>query len=406
MTRRARTFTLLMLLLAAAPSGSPPCQGGARGGDSQDAQRASATPPGPPLVRGGNADNATRRFFTIRIVDEATGRGVPLVELKTTAGVRYVTDSAGLVAFDDPALMGSTVFFHVSSHGHEFPKDGFGFRGKALKVTARGEATLKIKRLNIAERLYRVTGEGIYRDTVLVGEEPPIEKPLLNAQVSGSDSVQAVVYRGRIHWFWGDTNRPRYPLGNFHMPGATSPLPADGGLDPSVGVNLSYFIAEDGFAKETCRMPGDGPTWLDGLVVLPDAAGSERLYGHYVKIDPPLTVYRHGLVAWDDGAEEFRELAPLSDDAPLYPGGHPFLHRDAAPPSPPLPKGGLGGVSNGDTTSSRRGGAPPPPPTWGGGGRRPPLNVFKKTPPPRRGAPRRGPRPPAPPHHRWKRGGR
>ena len=39
----------------------------------------------------------------------------------------------------------------------------------------------------------------------------------------------------QIHWFWGDTNRPGYPLGNFHVPGATSQLPAAGGLDPGVG---------------------------------------------------------------------------------------------------------------------------------------------------------------------------
>ena len=67
-------------------------------------------------------------------------------------------------------------------------------------------ATLKIRRVNIAERLYRVTGEGIYLDSVLLGRKPPIEKPLLDAQVVGQDSVQSVVYHGKAHFFWGDTN--------------------------------------------------------------------------------------------------------------------------------------------------------------------------------------------------------
>src|SRR5262249_43175040 len=159
-------------------------------------------------------------------VDEATGRGVPLVELATVNHLRYVTDSQGLVAFDEPGLMDQTVFFQVRSHGYEFPADGFGFRGAALKVAGGGSATLKFRRLNLAERLYRVTGGGIYRDSVLLGRPTPIREPLLNAQVLGSDSVQNAVYRGRLYWFWGDTARPSYPLGNFHVPGATSRLPA------------------------------------------------------------------------------------------------------------------------------------------------------------------------------------
>ena len=33
--------------------------------------------------------------FAIEVVDEATGRGVPLIELRTVHEVRYVTDSRG-----------------------------------------------------------------------------------------------------------------------------------------------------------------------------------------------------------------------------------------------------------------------------------------------------------------------
>ena len=56
-------------------------------------------------------------YFRIKVVDEATGRGVPLVELTTVNNVRYVTDSAGLIAFDEPGLLNRRVFFQVSSHG-------------------------------------------------------------------------------------------------------------------------------------------------------------------------------------------------------------------------------------------------------------------------------------------------
>src|SRR5262245_22741779 len=115
--------------------------------------------------------------FAVEVVDDQTGRGVPLVELTTTSNVTYVTDSAGIVAFDEPGLMNQRVFFHVQSHGYEFRKDGFGIRGVALDITPGGSAQIKIKRLNIAERLYRMTGQGIYRDSVLVGRQPATKSP-------------------------------------------------------------------------------------------------------------------------------------------------------------------------------------------------------------------------------------
>src|ERR1043166_8813398 len=93
------------------------------------------------------------KYFKITVVDEETGRGVPLVELRTVNQIRYYTDSNGVVAFHEPGLMGQSVFFSVRSHGYEFAKDGFGFPGKALDVSEGGSATLKIKRVNIAERL-------------------------------------------------------------------------------------------------------------------------------------------------------------------------------------------------------------------------------------------------------------
>ncbi|HEY4263090.1 MAG TPA: hypothetical protein VGM98_23210, partial [Schlesneria sp.] len=187
--------------------------------------------------------------FEIQVLDEETGRGVPLVELRTVHDTRFFTDSAGYAAIRDPELMNQTVFFSVRSHGYEFPKDGFGIRGRALKVTAGGRETLKIKRLNIVERLYRVTGAGIYADSVVLGHEVPIKQPLSNALVMGSDSVVMAKYRDKIYWFWGDTNQFRYPLGNFNVTGATSSLPGDGGLDPTVGINFDYFKGDDGFAK-------------------------------------------------------------------------------------------------------------------------------------------------------------
>lgn len=270
---------------------------------------------------------AAEPYCQIRVVDEATGRGVPLVELETVNNICLVTDSAGNIAFHEPGLVGREVFFHVRSHGYEYPADGFGIRGVRLKVVSGGSFTLKLRRRNIAERLYRVTGGGIYRDTLLLGETPPIAEPVLNADVLGSDSVVNALYRGRLYWFWGDTNRPSYPLGNFHVPGATSRLPADGGLDPARGVNLEYFKASDGFAKPTARMPGEGPTWIFGLSVLNNSKGQPELWTGYCKVEPPLKAYARGVARFNDQTSEFDNVSRFDPLPALYPDGQSLTVR-------------------------------------------------------------------------------
>jgi hypothetical protein len=278
------------------------------------------------------------RWFVISVVDEQTGRGVPLVELRTVHGIRLWTDSAGTAVFDEPGLMGRDVYFHVRSHGYAHAADGFGNRGKALKAVRGGRARLVVRRVNIAERLYRLTGAGIYRDTLLAGGKAPTREPLLNAQVLGSDSVLTAAYRGKLYWFWGDTSRPGYPLGNFDTPGATSPLPGrPGALDPDVGVNLDYFKGKDGFARPTLKMPGKGPTWMVSLLTLPDPPGKERLYASYVKVRPPLAVYARGLAAYDDEKNEFTHLQNWDLDAPAFPEGHAFRHGEYAYFANPYP---------------------------------------------------------------------
>src|SRR5262249_40327215 len=157
------------------------------------------------------------------------------------------TDSIVLIAFYEPGLMNQRVWFEVSSHGYEFAADGFGLRGVTLETKPGGMARLKIRRLNIAERLYRITGEGIYRDTILLGRKAPIAQPLLNGAVTGQDGILTAIYHDKLYWFYGDTSRLSYGLGNFAMSGATSELP--GKIDPSVGFDLKYFVANDGFAK-------------------------------------------------------------------------------------------------------------------------------------------------------------
>lgn len=286
------------------------------------------------LISGGAsvlAQSGPQDYFGIHVIDEATGRGVPLVELKTVNGVRYITDSNGLVAFYEPGLMNRDIYFHVSSHGYEFPADGFGLRGKSFRTVPGEITTLPIRRVNLAERLYRITGEGIYRDSVLLDRPVPIQQPVLNAGVLGSDSVLTASYRGKLYWFWGDTFLPGYPLGLFHTPGATSPLPGPGTLPVSQGIDLTYFKDDAGIAINTARLPGTGPTWLSGLTVLRDDRGNERLLAGYAKIKPPLETYERGIVEFNPETERFEHRATFPLTGSPYPEGHPVLQREKDP---------------------------------------------------------------------------
>jgi hypothetical protein len=268
----------------------------------------------------------TSMWFGIEVVDEQTSRGVPMVELQTTSGIRFYTDSSGLVAFYEPGLMNQKVWFGISAHGYEFAPDGFGLRGASLLTKPGAIETLRIKRINIAERLYRITGEGIYRDTVLLGRKPPIAEPLLNALVTGQDGILNAFYRGKLYWFYGDTSRLSYGLGNFAMSGATTAEPSM--LDPSRGFDLKYFTGQDGFARAMAPMAGEGVVWLFGLVVLPDTSGQDRMLAWFQRRRGMGALLENGFVAYDDRQDRFEKLKVLAIDPPLFPIGYPFQLKD------------------------------------------------------------------------------
>lgn len=265
--------------------------------------------------------------YQVTVRDADTGRGVPLVELRTVNEVRYYTDSSGIVAVDDPELMGQNVYFKVSSPGYEYPSDGFGNHGTALQVSAGGRGIVTIKRTNIAERLYRITGAGIYRDSILTGHAVPIKHPLLDGQVMGQDTVTPAVYNGKIYWFFGDTNKPSYPLGQFGISGATSLPPGRGGLDPRLGVDLTYWTDPAGFSRPMIPIPNaPGPVWIGGVFTMTDG-GRAHLFAHYVEIHHDQTPPESGLAEFDDAKAVFVPLSAYPTGDPLHPEGFPFRVR-------------------------------------------------------------------------------
>jgi hypothetical protein len=221
--------------------------------------------------------------FRIQAVDAETGRGIPMVGVRWSGGTEF-TDSNGVLAFHDPGLMlsGARVCADpaLSPIDLEYATPGYRTRRLATPVCAGGETVVALERADVAERLYRMTGGGIYRDSVMLGlDDPadptdgvPLREPLVNSLVAGQDSVSAALYRGQVHWTFADTSSFATLMGNLRGTGATSELPGAGGLDPELGVDLGYQAGSDGFVTPIVASGPAGLAWPVGLSVVDDGA--------------------------------------------------------------------------------------------------------------------------------------
>jgi len=268
----------------------------------------------------------------VEVVEAGSGWPVPLVELRTTHQLRFVTDNAGVIALDAPELMERETWFDVIGHGYEVPADGFAHRG--VRLTPRPGATLRVevRRSIIARRLGRLTGAGQFAESRRLGGAADWAE----SGVFGCDSVQTAVHRGRHFWAWGDTTLPGYPLGLFDMSGATTALRPLASFEPPLRLRFEHFRDGRGRVRAIAKLPGDGPTWLSAVVSLPDRDGVPRLVATYQKIKPPLEAYEAGLCVWNDATENFERMRVVWSQSaaaprpPPFPDGHPARWRDEA----------------------------------------------------------------------------
>lgn len=295
---------------------------------STDLDAASSPPQAP----------TTTPYYSIRLVDADSGRGIPLVYLRSEYKSIYVTDSAGYVAFNEPELMtGQGLWLNVASFGYQTPMGGFDTEGLQVYPSPGGSVEIRLQRTQVAERLYRMTGYGIYRDSVLLGQPTPLERPIINAQVTGSDTVQCAKYQGKLLWMWQDTDQLAFPLGNFNMTGATTDLPDK--IDPEKGIDFHYLTSgadndPDTFVRSLAEIPldtpGSYPIWVDGLTVVPDEdQGVERLVARYYASGPNMECIEEGLVEWNDATKRLDKITKLPTGCGgLAPMGHTYYVRD------------------------------------------------------------------------------
>lgn len=278
----------------------------------------------------------------LQVLDASTGRGIALVEVCAMSNVCLWSDSNGIVAFEEPGWEGRDVFLRIQSHGYEHRKDFFGVPGLTVRFAAGGKTVTRMQRTMIAERLYRMTGEGIYRDSQIAAVKAPIAQPVWNASVAGLDTVMHAVYRGRMFWLFGDTENMGASLGNLATTIATSLLPGRGGLDPQAGVNLSY-VSRDGFVKPVAAIEGPGLKWMFALMTVRGADGSEKLLARYDRMKSLETAHDSGIAEFDDVKQQFTmvrsfgpapKLAPYGRAARVSVGGKEYFYFSAPRATP------------------------------------------------------------------------
>jgi hypothetical protein len=266
--------------------------------------------------------------FALRFIDGANMRGVPLVKVVPGAGDAQWSDSQGMVAICDPDIVGRSIVFAVTSDGYALPSGST----VTLTATAASTATITLARRYAGERLYRITGQGIYRDSVLLGLTTPTAASNINGLVMGQDTPSTFVYGGKLYWLWQDTDRAAYPLGNFDTSGATSLLPGAGGLSPDLGANATYFVDANGFSRgmvDTSTDPlrasaSSAGIWLGQIVNVVDAAGAAQVFGtYYANTSHPWSA----LAKLDPSRETFAFVADYPTSAPI-PGGRSMVVRD------------------------------------------------------------------------------
>ena len=223
-----------------------------------------------------SAQNFASQTFLLKFVDAKTRRPIPLVDAELFNALRLCSDNLGHIAILEPDLAGRQVRMLIRGHGYRYPQlDFFGERAISLTVNPGTLTEIELERTVAAERLYRITGSGRFRDSILAGltDRPDV----LPGRVTGLDSAIPVVWQNRLFCFYGDT------LGTdrLNLSGSGAEVTAGTGV-PEKSLPVNFFCDLDGFASRMIELPEPGFIWIE--TVLPVMAGKrELLVARYVK---------------------------------------------------------------------------------------------------------------------------
>ncbi len=279
-------------------------------------------------------------YFGIRIVDRETHEGVPLVQLRTSNYVVNYTDSQGYVAFLESGMMNRDVWFSIMTDGYTFsegrvcqpstfhPCDS----GMKLHTTPGKIVTLYVDRTQLAERVFRLTGQGLYRDSLLLNVPAPIDDASTDTNlITGQDTLMPIKYKGLNYWFFGDTvcaSDAREEGCNGHGLHTVAAVSNDQFNQAPLLQYLTMNIEGIQWPKPVTPI-GDLKmnTWTGAPFVIDVGTPHEIMYAFYFKpyslSDNP-SPDKTGLVKWNDEKQEFELLTewPVHNDLEWMKNGH------------------------------------------------------------------------------------
>ncbi|MGC4004313.1 MAG: hypothetical protein QM811_14815 [Pirellulales bacterium] len=95
------------------------------------------------------------------------------------------------------------------------------------------------------------------------------------------------------------------------------------------GLELDYFVDDKGFSRGMVELADkQGVIWIEGLCVVPDRNGKEKMLCSYSRRKGLNDPYESGIAVFDEAAEVFRSTAQLPlDETWRLPTGHAVVRK-------------------------------------------------------------------------------
>lgn len=267
--------------------------------------------------------------FLLRFIDSANGRPVPLVDVELFNALRLSSDNLGHIAINEPDLTGRKVRLLIRGHGYRYPHlDIFRERAIGLEIKPGETAEIKLERTVAGERLYRITGSGRFRDSLLAGKISGSGYNDLPGNATGLDSAIPVWWKNRLFCFWGDT------LGTdrINLCGSGGQIMTESPDVPEKALPISFFCARSGFTKPMIKPDAIGFIWIETVLPLLTATGREVLAARYVKHKTLEEAVETGFAIFQPGRQQFSLIKRLKSSRP-HKSAHAAPVYDSARPA-------------------------------------------------------------------------
>ncbi len=262
------------------------------------------------------------------IREKGNGRIVPALPFSTSFALRFVTDNDGVIALDDPDVIGHKTWFGILGFGYGLDKDFIGNAGFAFKPNAGEEEKREVKRTGKVVALGRLTGSGVFVESKKLGRRGDY----MDDEALCRSGVQAAVLGKRVFYVW---NRTKTMDGERESCVTGGAAPKDLYCVEEPPVVPRYSPLSGAGSTETLFEKEDWKVALSGLVLLPDSNGKSRLVAVYTRYGDKDEMLERGLCELSGSKRRFVIRKALwkkeahGDTKPEdFPIGHAVPYRD------------------------------------------------------------------------------